>query len=56
LFLCNRSAAVVSHAPKLYRDQLCGRISRTFAAWINSVRIPTEVALDSGMMSPGIPI
>src|SRR4051794_20104437 len=38
LFRCNRSDAVLSHAPKLYRDQLCGRIRRTFAAWINSVR------------------
>ena len=26
LFLCNRSDAVWSHAPKLYRAQLCGRI------------------------------
>ena len=32
LFLCNRSDAVFSHAPKLNRDQLCGRIRRTFAA------------------------
>ena len=38
LFLCNRSDAVLSHAPKLNRGQLCGRIRRTFAAWINSVR------------------
>src|SRR6201988_1969778 len=38
LFLCNRSEAVLSHAPKLYRAQLCGRIRRTFAAWINRVR------------------
>src|SRR5579859_7053900 len=38
LFLCNRSEAAVSHAPKLYRAQLCGRIKSTFAAWINSVR------------------
>src|SRR5216683_2819131 len=38
LFGCNRSDAVLSHPPKLYRSQLCGRISRTFAAWINSVR------------------
>ena len=38
LFLCNRSAAALSHAPKLKRSQLCGRISRTFAAWIKSVR------------------
>src|SRR5215475_14348474 len=38
LFLCNRCDAVLSHAPKLYRAQLCGRIRRTFAAWINSVR------------------
>src|SRR4029077_2779877 len=38
LFLCNRSDAAVSHAPKLYRGQLCGRIRRTFAAWISSVR------------------
>jgi hypothetical protein len=35
---CNRSEAAVSHAPKLYRAQLCGRIKSTFAAWINSVR------------------
>ena len=33
-----RSDAVLSHAPKLNRGQLCGRIRRTFAAWINSVR------------------
>src|SRR5215813_14201953 len=38
LFLCNRSDAELSHGPKLYRAQLCGRISRTFAAWISSVR------------------
>jgi hypothetical protein len=38
LFLCNRSDAVLSHAPKLYRAQLCGRIRSTFAAWINRVR------------------
>src|SRR6516165_3288809 len=38
LFLCNRSDAELSHGPKLYRAQLCGRIRRTFAAWISSVR------------------
>src|SRR5438874_9570919 len=38
LFLCNRSDAALSHTPKLYRGQLCGRIRRTFAAWISSVR------------------
>src|SRR5215468_12571039 len=38
LFLCNRSDAALSHGPKLYRAQLCGRIRRTFAAWISSVR------------------
>ena len=32
------SDAVLSHAPKLYRGQLRGRIRSTFAAWINSVR------------------
>ena len=38
LFLCNRSDAALSHAPKLYRDQLWGRIRSTLAAWINNVR------------------
>src|SRR6516165_3378962 len=38
LFLCNRSDAELSHGPKLYRAQLCGRIRRTLAAWISSVR------------------
>ena len=38
LFLCNRSDAVVSHAPKPYRAQWCGRIRSTLAAWINNVR------------------
>jgi len=32
LFRRNRSDAGLSHAPKLNRDQLCGRIRRTFAA------------------------
>src|SRR5579862_2084847 len=38
LFGCNRSDAASSHAPKLYRGQLCGRIRSTLAAWINRVR------------------
>jgi hypothetical protein len=38
LFLCNRSDAELSHGPKLYRAQLCGRIRRTLAAWIGSMR------------------
>src|SRR5215469_4235207 len=38
LFRCNRSEAELSHGPKLYRAQLYGRIRRTFAAWISSVR------------------
>ena len=49
LFLCNRSDAELSHGPKLYRAQLCGRISRTFAAWISSVRrylLPGNAAED----------
>ena len=32
------SDAVLSHAPKLYRGQLRGRIRSTFAAWIISAR------------------
>src|SRR5215467_9991795 len=38
LFLCNCSDAELSQGPKLYRAQLCGRIRRTFAAWISNVR------------------
>ena len=35
-----RPDAVVSHAPKLYRGQLCGRIRSTFAAWIAAFANP----------------
>src|SRR6478672_7535652 len=33
----SRGAAFRSHAPKLKRSQLCGRIRMTFAAWMNRV-------------------
>src|SRR6516162_11140475 len=35
---CKRSDAVLSHAPKLNRDQVCGRIRRTLAAWTSNMR------------------
>src|SRR5215472_11570412 len=35
---CKRSDAVFSHAPKLNRDQVCGRIRRTLAAWTSNMR------------------
>src|SRR4051794_41870501 len=37
LLRCSRGAAFRSHAPKLKRFQLCGRIRMTFAAWMNKV-------------------
>lgn len=38
LFLCIRSAALLSHSPKLNLGQLCGLISITFAACTKSIR------------------
>src|SRR6516162_11477702 len=35
---CKRSDAAFSHAPKLNRDQVCGRIRRTLAAWTSNMR------------------
>jgi len=35
---CKRPDAVLSHAPKLNRDQVCGRIRRTLAAWTSNMR------------------
>src|ERR1700761_3635900 len=37
LLRCSRGAAFRSHAPKLKRSQLWGRIRMTFAAWMNRV-------------------
>src|SRR5579871_5718587 len=37
LLRCSRGAAFCSHAPKLKRCQLWGRIRMTFAAWMNRV-------------------
>jgi hypothetical protein len=37
LLRCSRGAAFRSHAPKLKRSQLWGRIRITFAAWMNRV-------------------
>ena len=38
LFLCIRSDAAFSQVPKLKRDQFCGRIRMTLAAWVNRDR------------------